>query len=63
MCVMDKKLKILTYGCQMNVAESERMAGQLQQIGYTLTVSFDAGVLILFNTCCVRATAEDKIYG
>ncbi|MBO4400429.1 MAG: tRNA (N6-isopentenyl adenosine(37)-C2)-methylthiotransferase MiaB [Selenomonadaceae bacterium] len=60
---MDKKLKILTYGCQMNVAESERMAGQLQQIGYTLTESFDAADLILFNTCCVRATAEDKIYG
>lgn len=63
MRVMDKKLKILTYGCQMNVAESERMAGQLQKIGYTLTENFDAADLILFNTCCVRATAEDKIYG
>ncbi len=61
--VMDKKLKILTYGCQMNVAESERMAAQLQKIGYTLTENFDAADLILFNTCCVRATAEDKIYG
>lgn len=63
MRVMDKKLKILTYGCQMNVAESERMAGQLQKIGYSLTENFDAADLILFNTCCVRATAEDKIYG
>ena len=63
MRVMDKKLKILTYGCQMNVAESERMAGQLQKIGYTLTENLDAADLILFNTCCVRATAEDKIYG
>ena len=58
-----KNLKILTYGCQMNVAESERMAGQLAKIGYTLTDAIDAADLILFNTCCVRATAEDKIYG
>lgn len=58
-----KNLKIITYGCQMNVAESERMAGQLQEIGYTLTEDFETADLILFNTCCVRATAEDKIYG
>ncbi len=58
-----KNLKILTYGCQMNVAESERMAGQLQKIGYTLTEEFETADLILFNTCCVRSTAEDKIYG
>jgi len=58
-----KKLKIITYGCQMNVAESERMAGQLQKIGYTLTEDLDAADLILFNTCCVRGTAEEKIYG
>ena len=58
-----KNLKILTYGCQMNVAESERMAGQLQKIGYTLTENIETADLILINTCCVRATAEDKIYG
>ncbi len=60
---MDKKLKILTYGCQMNVADSERMAGLLRQIGYTLTDDADNADLILFNTCCVRATAEDKVFG
>ncbi len=60
---MDKKLKILTYGCQMNVADSERMAGLLNQIGYTLTDDTDAADLILINTCCVRATAEDKVFG
>ncbi len=60
---MDKKLKILTYGCQMNVADSERMAGLLQRIGYTLTDDADRADLILINTCCVRATAEDKIFG
>ena len=60
---MDKKLKLLTYGCQMNVADSERMAGLLKQIGYTLTDDADAADLILINTCCVRATAEDKVFG
>jgi tRNA-2-methylthio-N6-dimethylallyladenosine synthase len=47
----------------MNVAESERMAGQLQKIGYTLTEDIETADLILFNTCCVRGTAEEKIYG
>ena len=60
---MNKKLKLLTYGCQMNVADSERMAGLLKQIGYTLTDELDDADLILINTCCVRATAEDKVFG
>ena len=60
---MDKKLKLLTYGCQMNVADSERMAGLLKQIGYSLTEDLSAADLILINTCCVRGTAEDKVFG
>ncbi|MBQ7628813.1 MAG: tRNA (N6-isopentenyl adenosine(37)-C2)-methylthiotransferase MiaB [Selenomonadaceae bacterium] len=60
---MDKKFKILTYGCQMNVAESERMAGQLAAIGYEMTDDIAAADLILINSCCVRETAEDKING
>lgn len=60
---MEKKLKILTYGCQMNVADSERMAGLLKQIGYSLTDDAGAADLILFNTCCVRETAEEKVFG
>lgn len=63
MRVMEKKLKLLTYGCQMNVADSERMAGLLAKIGYSLTDDLDAADLILINTCCVRATAEDKVFG
>lgn len=47
----------------MNVADSERMAGLLKQIGYSLTDDFDAADLILINTCCVRGTAEDKVFG
>ena len=47
----------------MNVADSERMAGLLKKIGYTLTEDADRADLILINTCCVRATAEDKVLG
>ena len=47
----------------MNVADSERMAGLLKKIGYTLTDDAARADLILINTCCVRATAEDKIFG
>lgn len=47
----------------MNVADSERIAGLLKQIGYSLTDDTNAADLILINTCCVRATAEDKVFG
>ena len=47
----------------MNVAESERMAGQLKTIGYELAEDFSDADLILLNTCCVRAAAEEKVYG
>ena len=58
-----KKMKILTYGCQMNVADSERMAGQLQTIGYEDIEDINKADLILLNTCCVRESAEDRVYG
>ena len=58
-----KKMKILTYGCQMNVADSERMSGQLQTIGYENIDDIDSADLILLNTCCVRESAEDRVYG
>ncbi len=58
-----KKLKILTYGCQMNVADSERMEGLLRGIGYTRIENFEDADLVLINTCCVRETAEDKAFG
>ncbi|MBR1858337.1 MAG: tRNA (N6-isopentenyl adenosine(37)-C2)-methylthiotransferase MiaB, partial [Selenomonadaceae bacterium] len=60
---MNKKMKILTYGCQMNVADSEKMAGQLQTIGYKSVEDINEADLILINTCCVRESAEDRVYG
>ena len=47
----------------MNVADAERMAGQLAQIGYARTEDMHEADLILFNTCCVRESAEMRIYG
>ena len=47
----------------MNQADAERMAGQLQVIGYQQTERMEDADLILLNTCCVRESAEDKVYG
>lgn len=60
---MKKSYYIFTYGCQMNQSDSERLAHQLESVGYTSTDEFESADLILLNTCCVRETAEDKIYG
>lgn len=56
------KYIIKTYGCQMNVHESEKLAGILENMGYSLTENtFDAD-LVLFNTCAIRESAEQKIF-
>ena len=57
------KYHIVTYGCQMNVHDSEKLAGILHEIGYTQTDEQQEADLILFNTCCVRENAELKVYG
>ena len=60
---MRGRYKILVYGCQMNIADAERMEGQLQAAGYVRTEETADADVILINTCCVRETAEDKVYG
>lgn len=54
---------IWTIGCQMNKAESERIAGYLKQLGYQNTANPEAAELIVLNTCVVRQHAEDKVLG
>lgn len=54
---------ILTYGCQMNEEDSEKLAGMLEGMGYTKTDVRDQADVIIFNTCCVRENAELKVYG
>ena len=58
-----KKAYVHTYGCQGNVADSERIKGQLREIGYGFTETPDDADLILFNTCAVREHAEDRVFG
>ena len=57
------KYHIVTYGCQMNVHDSEKLAGMLEAMGYTETAEQSDADLILFNTCCVRENAELRVYG
>ena len=57
-----KKLAIKTYGCQMNVYDSERIAGLLQQADYELTEDVKQANLVLLNTCSVREKADQKFY-
>ena len=57
------KYFIRTYGCQMNLHESEKLAGLLENAGYTLADEPESADVILFVTCCIRENAEQKVYG
>ena len=57
------KYYIITYGCQMNLHESEKIAGILSSMGYDATNSESNADIIVFNTCCIRENAEQKVYG
>ena len=57
-----KKLFIKTYGCQMNVYDSERMAETLMAEGYALTDTAEGADMVLLNTCHIREKADDKLY-
>ena len=50
-------------GCQLNENDSEKLCGMLENMGYTRTDDFKKADLNLFNTCCVRENAEDKLFG
>ncbi len=58
-----KKYKIITYGCQMNIHESEKIAGILCKNGYVETIDEKNADIIVFNTCCIRENAEDRAEG
>lgn len=60
---MNKKVYIETYGCQMNVNDSEVVLSILQGEGYSLTENIDEADLILANTCSIRDNAEQRIWG
>ncbi len=54
---------IKTYGCQMNAHDSEKLIGLLIEMGYVQTEEEKKADLIIYNTCCVRENAENKVYG
>ena len=59
----DKKYLILTYGCQMNVHDSEYISGIMEDIGYTKTEEMDDANVIIVNTCAIRENAHNKAEG
>ncbi len=54
---------VRTYGCQQNVADSEKLKGMLMKMGCTLTEDAEKADIIIFNTCAVREHAEDRVFG
>lgn len=60
---MSKFYHITTYGCQMNVHESEKIAGLLSELGYSSCETYEQADIIVFNTCCIRENAENHAFG
>lgn len=60
---MQKNFHIITYGCQMNVHESEKIAGMLTELGYSQCENIAAADVVVFNTCCIRENAENHAFG
>lgn len=54
---------VVTYGCQQNVADSEKIKGMLNEMGYSFTDDRTKAQLVIFNTCAVREHAEDRVFG
>ena len=54
---------VRSFGCQLNVSDGEKIKGVLQEIGYSLTEDENAADLIILNTCAVRESAEDRVFG
>ena len=57
------KYHIITMGCQLNENDSEKIAGMLTKMQYTETTDFHDADILIFNTCCVRENAEEKLFG
>src|SRR3954466_4856480 len=60
---MSRTYEVRTYGCQMNVHDSERLAGLLEGAGYQRPGPGDTPDLVVFNTCAVRENADNRLYG
>ena len=58
-----KKYMLKTYGCQGNLADSEKIAGMLELMGFEKTENELEADFVLFNTCAIRENAHDKVFG
>ncbi len=54
---------VLTTGCQMNAHDSEKLAGMLENMGYIASPTEENADFVIYNTCCIRENAEEKVYG
>lgn len=63
MIIENKRYFIITYGCQMNVHDSEKLAGMLEEIGYHQANKVEEADIIILNTCVIRENAELKVFG
>lgn len=61
--IMTEKFIIKTFGCQMNKHDSGRLAGLLSENGYQETLDLNEAKIVIFNSCCVREHADDRLYG
>lgn len=57
------KYSILTMGCQLNENDSEKISGMLEEMGYIETNDYKNADIIIYNTCCVRENAEERLFG
>ena len=58
-----RRYLVRTFGCQMNVHDSERIAGLLEEDGFVAAAGLDDADVIVLNTCCIRENADNKLYG
>ena len=59
----NKKYYLKTYGCQMNVHDSEEIAARLDSLGFTKTTKLEDADIVILNTCAIRENAHDKVFG
>ena len=61
-CIESRSACVITFGCQQNEADSERIRGILSELGFNLVDDYTDADLVIFNTCAIRAHAEDKVF-
>lgn len=60
---VSKNYHIITFGCQANISDSERVANILEELGYKPSSALEKSDVLVINTCSVRQVAEDKVLG